>query len=205
MTEFWPELLTVESWKKLQQLKRELKNFIVIGGWAIYLWTKMHKSKDIDIIIDYKILKKLKQEYELNKNPKLKKYEIKFDKFDIYIYLPHYSEFALPFNEIKNNTTKIQGFEVPKTEILLILKQTAEIQRKASIKGEKDAIDILTLLIKSPFNIATYKKLIKKNKIEFYVQELKRIINDFDAKKSSHVGLSFKEFHDWRKAIIKQL
>jgi len=49
--EFWNNTLTEKSWKILQQLKKENFDFVLIGGWAAYLWTKLHKSKDIDIVI----------------------------------------------------------------------------------------------------------------------------------------------------------
>ena len=66
--EFWNSNLTEKSWKIMQQLKKEKFDFIVIGGWAAYLWTSQHKSKDIDIIIeDYKSLEFLKEKYELKK------------------------------------------------------------------------------------------------------------------------------------------
>ncbi|MEK6868552.1 MAG: hypothetical protein AABX98_07040 [Nanoarchaeota archaeon] len=65
--EFWNSLLTEKSWKILQDLKKEKFRFIVIGGWAAYLWTQQHKSKDIDIILpelkDLTILKNMISSY----------------------------------------------------------------------------------------------------------------------------------------------
>lgn len=205
MTEFWPELLTAASWQKLQELKNELEDFTVIGGWAIYLWAGLHKSKDIDILVDFSVLQDLKQKYELSKNPKLKKYEIKLEKFDIDIYVSHFSEFVLPTDELAKRTTIIQGFKTLTPEALLILKQAAELQRKGSIKGEKDAIDILALLILAPFEMPEYFGLLKKYEISFYARELARIIRDFDAKNSGRIGLPFKEFQAWRKKILHEL
>lgn len=205
MTEFWPELLTVASWKKLQDLKKELKNFTVIGGWAIYLWTGLHKSKDIDIIVDFGTLSDLKQKYELNKNPALKKYEVKQEKFDIDVYVPHFSEFVIPMDELARRTVIVRGFKTLEPEAILVLKQAAELQRKNSIKGEKDAIDILTLLANVPFKMPEYFKLLKKYDLSFYAGELARIIRDFDAKNSESIGLSFKDFQKWRKVMLKEL
>ena len=42
--EFWNSLLTQKSWELLQKLSKEKFRFILIGGWAAYLWTKQHKS-----------------------------------------------------------------------------------------------------------------------------------------------------------------
>jgi len=40
--EFWPELLTKASWERLVLLKKEFE-VILIGGWAAYLHTGLHK------------------------------------------------------------------------------------------------------------------------------------------------------------------
>ena len=205
MTEFWPELLTKASWEKLQGLKKEIKDLVVIGGWAVYLWTGMHKSKDIDIIVDFKTLEALKHAYDLGKNPQLRKYEIKLEKFDIDIYVPYFSKFSIPTEEIMQSTEIVQGFKVPIPEVLIILKQSAEIDRKNSIKGEKDAIDIITLLSKTNFKAEKYAKLIRKHKIEIYRDELIRTISNFNPKNSEHVGMGFKEFQNWKKIILKEL
>ena len=53
--EFWHESLTEASWKKLQEFSKEI-NFTVIGGWSVWLWAKQHKSKDIDLIVDFSAL-----------------------------------------------------------------------------------------------------------------------------------------------------
>jgi len=74
--EFWNSQLTEKSWKILQDISQQY-NFILIGGWAIYLWTKQQKSKDIDIIVGIDELQKLKKA-NISKNDNLKKYELKF-------------------------------------------------------------------------------------------------------------------------------
>src|SRR3990167_1730580 len=126
--EFWNSLLTESSWKILQNLKSEKFRFILIGGWAAYLFTKQHKSKDIDVIIpNFSDLEILKQKYNLNIND-----------IDIDIYVPFYSKLALPIEALSKETTKIESFEVVKSEILLILKQGAEFNRASSVKGQKD-------------------------------------------------------------------
>ena len=134
MNEFWNELVTQASWERLQELSKEI-DFVLIGGWAAYLWTGKHKSKDIDIIVDYETLAKLQQNYRLEKNERLHKYEIKLEKFDIDIYVPFFSELTLPVNDImKDHTTKVQNIKTIKPEALLILKQGAEIARRNSVK-----------------------------------------------------------------------
>lgn len=202
--EFWNENLTKESWKKLQEMTKEF-DFVLIGGWAAYLWTKQHKSKDIDIIVNYETLDVLKGMYRLEKNERLKKYEIKLDKFDIDIYVPYFSKLSVPLEEVMKETKKIQGIKTVEAEILLILKQGAEIDRRNSVKGIKDSIDIITLLIYAPIDIQIYKKFLKKYKVERYSDELKTVIKKFDIKNLKYINKNFQEFNKWKKEILKKL
>ena len=52
MPEFYHNLITEKSFKLLQDLNKKFK-FILIGGWAIFLYTKNLKSKDIDIYLPH--------------------------------------------------------------------------------------------------------------------------------------------------------
>jgi len=70
--EFWNDEIIEKSWEKLIELKSEIE-FVLIGGWAVYLYTKLHKSKDIDIIVDYDALRRLQADYVMGKNERLKK------------------------------------------------------------------------------------------------------------------------------------
>ena len=74
--EYWSTIITQKSWEILQQIKPKI-DFVLIGGWATYLWTRAHKSKDIDIVIDFDELAKLRKKYSVKKNDNLKKYETK--------------------------------------------------------------------------------------------------------------------------------
>lgn len=178
MEEYWSSLLTEKSWKILQDFRRSY-DFILIGGWAVYLHAKQHKSKDIDIVVSIKELKTLKDK-ELRKNDSLKKYEIKNEEIDIDIYVEHYSKLAVPVEEIKNYTDNIEGFKVVNSEMLVLLKQDAFENRKNSIKGEKDKIDIVSLVFFSDFNLKEYENIAKKYKIEKFIYELKNVISGFN-------------------------
>ena len=202
--EFWSELLTKASWERLILLKKEFK-FILIGGWAAYLHTGLHKSKDIDIMVDYDVLKKLEQKYDLVKNNRLKKYEIKSGRFDINIYVPYFSDLAIPLEDLSNQTVMIKGINTLRAEPLLILKQGAEIDRRNSIKGEKDAIDIITIILHSDINWKEYVKLLKKYKKENFKDELIFVINNFSDKDLHYLRIDFNEFKKWKKKIIQLL
>lgn len=202
ITEFWNSTLTDKSWKILLELKGF--KFVLIGGWAAYLWTNIHKSKDVDIVIkDFDDLSYLKKKYELKKNDSLKKYEIKFEEIDVDIYTPFFSELAIPAEEIIKYTTTIQNIEVVKAEVLLILKQGAEKDREKSVKGEKDRIDIMNLMLNADINFDQYFILLKKFKLENYYERLKNII--FNFKDIKYIGLNQRQFKLKKMQILKKL
>jgi len=175
--EFWNSQLTEKSWAVLQEIRKKYK-FILIGGWAIYLWTKQQKSKGIDIIVDIQELQKLKKE-NLSKNDSLKKYEIKTGELDVDVYVSHYSKLTIPPEEVKNYTSKIEGFTVASKEALLILKQGAEKERENSVKGEKDKVDIISLLFFSDIDFAKYKEILKKYRLESYIRRILSLLRAF--------------------------
>ena len=198
--QYWNSDLTEKSWILLQELQKKY-NFILIGGWATYLWTKQQKSKDIDIIVDLKELEKLKQE-NLIKNDRLKKYEIKFEEIDVDIYVPYFSKLTIPIEKIKNYNSKLQGFNVLSKEALLILKQGAELDRRNSIKGEKDRIDIISLLFFTDFDYKIYKSILKENSREFLLDELIKLIRNFNDYNS--LNLAPNEFKKIKKKITNR-
>lgn len=175
--EYWSTIMTDKSWSTLQKIRKEI-DFALIGGWAAYLWSKSHKSKDIDIVIDHNELNKLKLNYSINKNDNLKKYEIKIEDIDIDIYLPFYSKLPL-IKDIKRYVTKLEGFKVLKPEPLLILKQAAEMDRNNTEKGMKDRIDIMDLLFKCHIDFEEYEKILEQEKLLHFKERLIGIVAEF--------------------------
>lgn len=202
--EYWNSTLTEKSWKILQELRKKNFDFVVIGGWAAYLWTGLYKSKDIDIVIkDFKDLNTLKNEYNLIKNDNLKKYEIRIEEVDIDIYIPFFSKLAIPVDEMKEHTTKIQNFEVVNPEVLLILKQGAEQDRENSVKGEKDRVDIITLLFYANINFKKYFELLKAYKLEHFYERLKNVVSNF--KEIKYLNMNPREFKLKKQEITRKL
>ncbi len=148
MDEFWHSHITEKSWTTLLDLKQCFQ-FVLIGGWAVYLYTHALKSRDIDLILDYEELARLRRVYPVVKNERLKKYEARAGEVEIDIYLPHYSNPGLPAEEIFKNSIIKEGICVPSAEILLLLKLNVYQQRKNSAKGEKDRLDIFSMLAKT--------------------------------------------------------
>jgi len=195
--EFWNDISTRKSWELLKKLNKKHR-FILIGGWAIYLWTKAVKSKDVDIILtDWDDLEKIKKYYESKKNNRLKKYEIIVSDVDVDIYLPHYSKMAIPCDQLVTMSTVKEGFKVLKPEPLLVLKQQAQLDRKDSVKGQKDRVDILSLLLSEIIDFKGYRQLLEKYDIVFFEKELKGMI------KTAKEEFSYLNIRNPRK--IKQL
>ncbi len=202
--DFWNSIITEKSWKILQELQQKQFHFILIGGWAAYLWTNLHKSKDIDIIIPgFNDLNYLKKNYTLKKNDALQKYEIQFEEIDVDIYVPYYSKLIVPIEEIIKHTTTRENITVVQPEILLILKQGAEADRGHSTKGLKDRIDIVTLLCYVDIDFAQYYALLKKNKLEHFFSRLQNIISEFTEIK--YVDLNPRQWKLKKKELMQKL
>jgi len=202
MPEFYQELITEKSFKTLQVLRQKF-NFILIGGWAIYLYTKALKSKDIDMILDYDELEKFKREFNVFKNDRLKKYEVKTEGIDIDIYLPYFSKLGIPIEEVKNYTQSVEGFLVPIPEILLILKIYVFEKRKGTNKGEKDKIDIFSLIADEKIDWQEYKKLVEKYNLKELNQKLKELISS--AKTIPELNLLNHQISKLKKKILEKL
>ena len=142
--EFYHDTVTDKSFAFLQVLQRSY-SFILIGGWSFFLYTNALKSKDIDIIVDYDVLGALKEKFAVHKNERLKKYEIKTGEFDADIYAPHYSDLGVGVEAVIKTAVSRSGFTVPKLETLFALKLYAWKQRRGTIKGRKDELDLFSL------------------------------------------------------------
>lgn len=200
--EFWHEIATKKSFNLLQKLKRSF-NFILIGGWAVWLYSHSMKSKDIDLIIDYEQLAKFKEKFSIFKNERLKKYQAQVEEVDIDLYLPYYSSLGLPVEEVKNYTIFKEGFRVPWPEVLLILKQKAYQDRRNSIKGEKDKIDIITLIDLAEFDFQKYKKILKKYKKKEFLKDLNDLL--IETYEIKELGLNYQKFAKFKKSILAKI
>jgi len=173
---FYHNIITQKSWEELTKLGKTC-NFVLIGGWATYLYTKTLKSKDIDILTEYEELGKLRKNYNVAKNERLKKYEARREEIQIDIYLPHYSAIGIPIGDLMKQTTSFEGFTLLKKEWLLALKIYVLSQRVRTTKGEKDFLDILSLF-KTDINAPQLLKIIKKYKLENELRVFIKILNE---------------------------
>ncbi|MBM4401719.1 MAG: hypothetical protein FJ044_00545 [Candidatus Cloacimonetes bacterium] len=175
--QYWHETITQKSLTVLQRLRKK-HQFVLIGGWAVWLYTKALKSKDIDIVVSFEELTKLRRKFNLFKNERLKKYEALIEEVDVDVYVPFYSNPGLPAEEILDSAAAYEGFLVPPPEILLILKQKTFQSRGMSTKGEKDKVDIFSLLTLSYFNWGKYKKYLEKYNLRNLLSELQILVKE---------------------------
>src|SRR3989338_5432634 len=159
--EYYHDLVTQKSWIELQNLK-QMFNFVLIGGWAVYLYTKTLKSKDIDIIIDFDKLSILEKHYSLFKNDRLKKYEAVLDEVQIDIYLPHYSQIGIPAEVLIKQVYETEGFTVLDINYLVSLKIYTLSKRGRTPKGRKDFIDLISLINTNLVDLTKVVEIIKK-------------------------------------------
>lgn len=155
---YYRDQVTQKSWSLLQELAQKYK-FLLIGGWAVWLHTHGLKSKDIDIIVNFDQLDKLRRDFDLIKNERLKKYEIAQAEIQIDIYVPHYSQLGMDINKIISQSVDVSGFTIPNPETLVILKQVAYSARRGSSKGHKDLVDIIGLLNLPQFDWKKYSSI----------------------------------------------
>ena len=202
LMEFYHDLITEKSFGILQELRKDF-SFILIGGWAVFLYSKALKSKDIDIIIDYDQLEKFRKKFKFFKNERLKKYEAKLEEIDIDVYLPFFSDLKFPVEEIKNYTQSIEGFKVPLPELLLILKIGAYLNRKKTTKGNKDIIDIFSLLKEEKIDWKTYREMIEKYNLRETNEKLKEIISS--QKAIPELSLLNHKISRLKKRVLKEL
>lgn len=202
MAEYYHNLITQRSFELLKQLRRDYK-FILIGGWAVFLWTKSLKSKDIDIVVDFPELEKLRNVYTMIKNDRLKKYEVKIEEVDIDIYVYNYSNPGLPAEAVADYAVSQAGFRVPRPEILLALKQAAHEERQGTPKGEKDKIDILSLLTQTAFDFEFYRMILRQYHQEKLIGKLRELI--LHTKEVKELNLNQHKFSQVKKVVLSKL
>lgn len=148
----WRDEIVERSWRVLGELKG-LADFVLIGGWGVYLWTRKLKSRDIDIYINQENFYKLQSEllqrsYALKRNIRLKKFEALIGDVEVDIYTPFMSNLAVPCLDVFNKRlySLIERFKVVIPEVLILLKAQAAKERWHAEKGMKDRVDIISLL-----------------------------------------------------------
>lgn len=199
---FYHDLVTEKSWQLLQYLAKNYR-FILIGGWAVFLYSGALKSKDIDLIMEYRALEKLREEFEVFKNERLKKYEARSGEVEIDIYVPFWSNPGIGAEDLKKYVTSTGGFKVPTAEVLAMLKMKALSQRSASPKGKKDLIDILSLFKLPEFDFSKLQLVIAKYSQKELLEITKKIIRQTVS--VSELGLNTHKMARFKKQILSKI
>ena len=176
--EYYHDVITEQSWEELQVLSKDITNFVLIGGWAIYLYTHALKSKAIDVLIDYDSLEKFKSHYDLFKNDRLKKYEAVKGPVQIDLYLPHYSNLGIPVEDLTQKNTSIEGFDVLDINYLFALKLFTFSQRIRTPKGGKDFLDLISLFNSGRCDLKKVKSILAIYKLEGGVEPFVTGLNE---------------------------
>ncbi len=200
--QFYNDIITQKSFVYLQELNKKYK-FILIGGWAVYLYSKTIKSKDLDIIVDYGVLAEMKKTNKIFKNDRLRKYEINEGNFDVDIYVPYYSELGIEIEEIKKHLFNKEGFLVPALEILLLMKLFAWRNRRGSSKGQKDELDILSLASLLEIDWKKYAEFVKKFNFFEYNEEFINLLKKVRGIKE--LDINEQKMAKIRKKILAEL
>jgi len=212
MVELWREEAIEHSWEVLQRL-HEFTDFVTIGGWGVYLWARKLKSRDIDIYIDqdnfYRLQAgALKEGFNIKRNPRLKKFEVRIEGVEVDIYTPFMCNLAVPCLDVfrEGLVSNVEGFKVAVPEVLLLLKAQAAEERWGSEKGMKDRADIISLLAFVDLKLGLLRKLLKKYDPRKSIwKTVERTLRESRAEYKT-LGLSYeKEGVKLRKLLEKKL
>jgi len=181
----WRDEVVERAWHVLGELE-SLADFVLIGGWGVYLWTRKLKSRDIDIYIDqenfYTLQSKLLQrDYALKRNVRLMKFEALIEDVEVDIYTPFMSNLAVPCLDVFNKRlySLIERFKVAIPEVLLLLKAQATQQRWHAEKGVKDRVDIISLLKFADIKRELLERMLRKYDKQHTLRDIiKRAISE---------------------------
>lgn len=198
---YYHKLITQKSWQELQKLNQEVK-FVLIGGWAVYLYSKQLKSKDIDIITDFDQLSTLEQEYSLTKNDRLKKYEAVKEEIQIDIYLPHYSNLGIPVENLISQQRNLKGFRVLEINYLFVLKLYVLARRGRSPKGRKDFLDLVSLWQTEQIKPGLVMEIVNKYKLNTDLENFRIFVNE--SLELPEFGLTRHQYAKLKKDIFQE-
>lgn len=141
----------------------------------------------------------------MNKNPVLKKYEIKLQKFDISIYLPFFSKLTLPPEDLLERATIIENIKVPRVEELLILKIGAFLDRSKSIKGNKDLLDIAGLVFYYSIDFKRFKEVLEEYALTKYLEILVNSAFNLDKRLLPYLNFNESTYSKAKKELLENI
>jgi hypothetical protein len=181
----WRDEVVERSWRVLGKLKG-FADFVLIGGWGVYLWTRKLKSRDIDVYVDQKNFFQLQSEltergYALKRNVRLMNFEALIGDVEVDIYTPFVSKLVIPCLDVFDRKlySVIEGFKVTIPEVLLLLKAQAAQDRWHAEKGLKDRVDIISLLKYADVKPDVLKQMLTQYDMQHALRDaIKRAISE---------------------------
>lgn len=140
----------------MRRFVRDFPDAVLLGGWATFLRTGLAKSHDIDVIVDHATLNRLKAKYELSPSHHIsgRKFETKVEGVGVDIYPVYQSKLGrllqVPVEILINHTERIDRALVLTAEAQFVAKMAALLDRPDTLPGEKDRMEIWSLIDSGP-------------------------------------------------------
>lgn len=162
---FWNREKTSGSFAVLRSLVSDGLDFVLIGGWAVYYYTRQQESLDVDIAISYDRLEFFRNAGIADHEGTRIKYSIRNGIY-VDIFVSEFSDPDLPISvsEILKHFNAIDGVKVVDREMLLLLKLWGYF-RDDEVKVRKDIIDVASLVIYGDINLSRVAALARRYKI----------------------------------------
>ena len=189
------------EWEKIRKTFREFSEWfpdslIVIGGVAVYLRSVdklkqsfLEYSHDGDFYLSLVAYSELRDLEIVTGSPRLKKHQLIKNGVDFDIYVERNNNLVVPFEEAFRFSTIIDGFRVACSEHLLALKLEAFKDRQGSPKGEKDARDLIRIVL-------TIDKPVQEILSIYLDEENRKILRDIGRHPEPFMVVSSRNAHD---------
>jgi hypothetical protein len=126
---------------------------VYIGGIAVYLHAINVRSTmdfaefthDADFYISFADMSDLRDIEEVTPNRRLSKHQMIKKGFEFDIYTERQSSLIVPYDMVLPHSKVYEGCRVASLEHLFVLKLEAFADRKGSLKGDKDAKDLIRI------------------------------------------------------------
>lgn len=162
--QFWNEEQTRRSRELLNNLSKEV-DFVLIGGWAVFMYARQQMSLDVNIAIAYDSLEYFRRySIEDYKNARIKYSIIEGTYVDLFIEDFSDKDMPFPIKTVLDNHLNIEGIKVVDKELLLILKLWGYF-RADQQKIRKDILDVIALLLYGDINLERFRELVESYSI----------------------------------------
>lgn len=167
-----------QEWQDILSSVREMSQaynggMVVIGGVAVWLHSQkmadvnlLQASHDADFYLSLQDFGTLRSVEEVTANKRLGKYQIIKNGVDFDVYVERNTDLIVPFDAIMAASEIIQDIPCASLGHLLTLKTHAYSDRRFSAKGEKDARDIIKILL-----LFNENKMVSARSLSFFLEE----------------------------------